>query len=417
MNGLELPVGWSWQPLESLSTLITDGTHITPDYQPSGVRFTSIQNLRRFEPVDWNAYVRFITPQAHAELTRRAKPERGDILIAKIGTLGLAKVIDFDEEVSIFVGLALVKPRRDLILPEYLEAVLNSPFHTNLAETKARGAGRKTLPLIELRSFPIPLPYPNDPSRSLETQRRLVAGIEALLAEVRAARELHQEVVADTGRLMEAVVQEEFDRPKPNWSESILTDVAVIQTGTAKGRHFGERMTIELPYLRVANVQAGYLDLNEVKTIAIAKNEVDRYRLQVNDLLLTEGGDHDKLGRGVVWDGQIDPCIHQNHIFAVRFDPDVILPRFAEYEMQSRHAKSYFLGVAKKTTNLATINKTKLGSFPVRYPSLAEQKVIVAHLDAVRAEIVELQRTQHGDGALVEQMEQAILAQAFRGDL
>lgn len=266
-----------------------------------------------------------------------------------------------------------------------------------------------------LREAPIPIPYPDDPVRSLAEQRRIVARLEALLGEVREMRALQAQIEADVGRLMEAAIQDVFDQPNSDWQTAPLNEVAFIQTGTAKGRHFGGRKTVELPYLRVGNVQAGYLDLDEIKTITIAEDEIERYRLQIGDLLLTEGGDHDKLGRGAVWNGQIDLCIHQNHIFAVRFDPDIVLSRFAEYEMQSWHAKSYFLGVAKKTTNLATINKTKLGNFPLRYPALAEQQAIVERLDVVRAEIAELQKAQREDAASVEQLEQSVLAQAFTG--
>ena len=164
-------------------------------------------------------------------------------------------------------------------------------------------------------------------------------------------------------------------------------------------------------------MQAGYLDLSEIKTIPVAVDEIDRYSLQIGDLLLTEGGDHDKLGRGTVWTGEITPCVHQNHIFAVRLDPEVILPQFAEYEMQSWHARGYFLRVAKKTTNLATINKTKLGNFPLRYPAIAEQRRIVAYLDEVQSHTTELQRTAAALAADLDRTEQAILAQAFKGEL
>lgn len=268
----------------------------------------------------------------------------------------------------------------------------------------------------ELERSEIPIPYPNDPPRSLAEQRRIVARLEVLLGEVRELRRLQAEIETDVGRLMEAVVRDVFDQPTDGWQTSLLADVAHIQTGTAKGRRFGDRKIVNLPYLRVANVQAGALNLDEIKTIAVAEDEVERYRLQPGDLLLTEGGDHDKLGRGAVWEGQIDPCIHQNHIFAVRFDQGRVLPRFAEYEMQSWHAKSYFLGVAKKTTNLATINRTKLGDFPLRYPTLPEQRRIVARLDVAKAEIAQMIETQPADHALIDQAEQSILAQAFRGE-
>ena len=102
------------------------------------------------------------------------------------------------------------------------------------------------------------------------------------------------------------------------WRELRLKFIASVQTGMAKGKDLAGTETVEVPYLRVANVQDGYLDLNDVATMAVPTADLNRYRLQIGDVLMNEGGDFDKLGRGHVWHGQIDPCIHQNHVFAVR---------------------------------------------------------------------------------------------------
>ena len=100
----------------------------------------------------------------------------------------------------------------------------------------------------------------------------------------------------------------------------------------------------------------------------------------------------------------------------MRFDQDVIKTEFVEYEMQSWHAKRYFLGVAKKTTNLATINRTQLAAFPLKFPALNEQRRIVAYLASARQQVAELERIQGQDDELLTEMEQAIIAQAFRGE-
>jgi type I restriction enzyme, S subunit len=166
--GMDAPRGWRWTKLQELCHLITDGTHRTPQYTEAGIRFISIANLRRFMPIDWAAYVRYISPEEHAELVKRCRPERDDILFAQIGTLGLAKRIDFDEEVSIFVGLALLKLKQDLVDPVYLEAYLNSPHAEAQAIAGAQGGGRQTLPLQNPELFDIPVP-------PLPEQRRIAA--------------------------------------------------------------------------------------------------------------------------------------------------------------------------------------------------------------------------------------------------
>lgn len=175
------------------------------------------------------------------------------------------------------------------------------------------------------------------------------------------------------------------------WRVETLDRVATVQTGVAKGRQFANEEMVDVPYLRVANVQDGHLDLTEMKTISIRSSEVERYRLQNDDIVLTEGGDFDKLGRGFIWRGELELCVHQNHIFAVRPDREALLPQFLAYLVQSSYGKAYFLSVAHKTTNLACINSTKLKAFPVLVPPLVEQQRISLALDSV-AKAVDVER-------------------------
>ncbi len=143
--------------------------------------------------------------------------------------------------------------------------------------------------------------------------------------------------------------------------------------------------SVELPYLRVANVQDGFVDLSDVKTIRTTFAEATRYRLEPGDVLMTEGGDFDKLGRGTVWRGQLDPCIHQNHIFCVRVQPDLLNPDFLAAIARSPYGRSYFARSSKQTTNLASINSTQLKAFPIPLPSLPEQRRIADILDRAEA--------------------------------
>ena len=171
---------------------------------------------------------------------------------------------------------------------------------------------------------------------------------------------------------------------------------------------------VDVPYLRVANVQDGHLDLSEMKQIHIRRSEVERYRLQTGDVVLTEGGDFDKLGRGFIWRGELDLCVHQNHVFAVRPDRKRLLPEFFAYLAQSAYGKAYFLKVAHKTTNLACINSTKLKAFPVLIPpTLDEQREIVEILDAIDRKISLYQRKR----ALLEDLFKALLHKLMTGEI
>jgi len=165
------------------------------------------------------------------------------------------------------------------------------------------------------------------------------------------------------------------------WRCLSLKQVAEIQTGLAKGKK-NIRNPIECPYIRVANVQDGHLDLTEIKTITVSANEVERYSIRFGDVLMTEGGDFDKLGRGYVWEDQLKNCLHQNHIFVVRTDRKRLDPFFLSYQAGSSYGKSYFLSCSKHSTNLASINSQQLKEYPVLLPSLHDQREIIQIIQA-----------------------------------
>jgi type I restriction enzyme S subunit len=142
----------------------------------------------------------------------------------------------------------------------------------------------------------------------------------------------------------------------------------------------------EVPYLRVANVQRGFLDLAEMKTILAEEEEIDALRLREGDILFTEGGDRDKLGRGWVWNGEVAECIHQNHIFRARLYLPDLEPRFISYH-GNHFGQKWFVRAGKQTTNLASINKGVLSRFPVPVAPAQEQRRIVAKIDELFSDL------------------------------
>ena len=179
------------------------------------------------------------------------------------------------------------------------------------------------------------------------------------------------------------------------------------------GKNLSGFKHIELPYLRVANVQDGHLNLNTIKTVKVRISEVERYRLEPGDVLMTEGGDLDKLGRGAMWDGQIPDCLHQNHIFRVRADRTQLDPRFFACIVESDIAKRYFTRVAKRTTNLASTNKTQVRAFRFPLPPLDEQRQIVDVVQASKAKIRALEQKQ----AALRQLKQSLMHDLLTGQV
>lgn len=136
------------------------------------------------------------------------------------------------------------------------------------------------------------------------------------------------------------------------------------------------------PYLRVANVQRGVLDLREIKHINVPDEEMPKLRLEVGDVLLCEGNSPDLVGRGAIWRGEIEDCVHQNHVLRVRVDRSRLLPEFVLAVINSGRGQGYFRSKAKRTTNLASINSKEVAGLPVPDVSITEQEKLLSGLNS-----------------------------------
>lgn len=223
----------------------------------------------------------------------------------------------------------------------------------------------KHLSVKSINKIQIPLP-------SLETQKQIAQTLDTA-AELLAMRKQQLEEL-DT--LIKSTFYDIFGDPDNNpysWDTCLLGETANIVSGITKGRKLREASTKPIPYMRVANVQDGHLNLSEIKQIEVHDSEIVKYQLINGDLLMTEGGDPDKLGRCAIWNGEIPICIHQNHIFRVRLNQELILPEYTSFLIGSIYGKKYFLKAAKQTTGIATINSKQLSKFPVLIPSITLQ--------------------------------------------
>lgn len=277
-----------------------------------------------------------------------------------------------------------------------------------LGESEMFGAGgQKRVPESFIKDFRTPLP-PLDEQRAIAAfLDRETARIDALIATKRRFIALLQEKHA---ALISRAVTRGLDPDAPlkqsgivwvgpipaQWAVQPLKRVAEVRTGVAKGRKIEHDEAVTVPYLRVANVQDGYLDLDDVAEIEIGAHELDRYALQAGDVLMNEGGDNDKLGRGHVWRDEVSPCIHQNHVFAVR--PEAVRSGWLALVTSSDYAKHYFLSFAKQSTNLASISSSNLKNLPVILPPDDEQATILQFLERALGRMGRLQA--HSESAI-----------------
>jgi type I restriction enzyme S subunit len=200
------------------------------------------------------------------------------------------------------------------------------------------------------------------------------------------------------------------------WIWTNIENVCIVYGGVTKNARKGGDL-VEMPYLRVANVYANELRLDEIKQIKVKRNRLYKYFLEEGDLLVVEGnGSKSQIGRVARWDGSIDPCVHQNHLFKVR----PMLQQMGHYLlwwMLSPNGRSYITKVASSTSGLYTLSMTKIRSLPVPLPPLAEQKQIVEEVERLLSVADDAAATADREEIRAEQLRQSILKQAFSGRL
>lgn len=485
----ELPATWAWASLGELSFVITDGTHHTPKYLPSGVPFISIKDISGGH-LDFTK-TRVISEGEHREINKRCNPQRDDLLICRIGTLGCPVLVDTDRPFSLFVSVGLIKFAKRHISPQYLLLALRSPVLTTQYEAiKAGGSHTNKLNLGDIPRLLVPIPPLSEQIRIVARVYQLLALCDELETKQTAKRETGDRLtMAALGALTSARSPEEFevawkrfsghfssliDAPEhvellrdavinlgirghlskaekgderidallgklklppksdrrtgrdssssdtqplfsapSHWAWRPLGELADVVGGVTKGRDLRGRRTAPFPYLRVANVQRGFLDLNVMKEIQVPVEELPKYQLYPGDILFTEGGDWDKLGRSAVWKGAISPCLHQNHIFRARLVIPGLEPQWCSMLANSPSGRRYFEEASKQTTNLASINMTQLRACPMPVPPREEQRRIIARVEQLLAICDELDAGLRSRGEKAAKLADAIVAYAL----
>lgn len=267
---------------------------------------------------------------------------------------------------AISSAYVMLVPNLELVYPRFYRWLLKSSVYIDALQRTTNmvrdGQAMRYSNFAQVRLFTLPLDEQKSRADFLDLE---CSSIDKILFKTRSSieeyKKLKQAVITQAvtkgvrgeREMKDSGVEWIGEIPK-EWRKTQLRHCATIKSGITLGKSYSkDTILIERPYLRVANVQGGYVDLNDLATIEVTPDEDLKYRLHSGDVLMTEGGDRDKLGRGCVWHGEIEPCLHQNHVFAVQTNEAVLLPEFLEYLTASDVGRSYFDVTAIKTTNLA----------------------------------------------------------------
>lgn len=367
---------------------------------PKFLRITDIQNGK----VDWERvpYCRCGAEAAACTL----KP--GDILFARTGgTTGKSYLVKEAPAEAIFASyLIRVRTRNDLI-PEYLYLFLQSDMYWSQVITSKRGGAQPNMNATLLRDVIFPLP-------PLPEQRRIVAKIEELIAEVERARNACQAQLEAAKALPQAYLHQVFESEETKrWERKRLGELFDVQQGVAMSPERREGRT-PYPFLRTLNVLWGRVDLSTLDKMDFTDEEVSKLSLKPGDLLVCEGGE---VGRTAIWRGEMDTCLYQNHIHRLRKLNDTIVPQFYMYWMQAAfQVFGSYSGEESKTT-IPNLSGNRLKSFMFPLPPTQEQKHVAAELEGKVAGAEKLKAAIEKQLEAIKTLTQAILRKAFRGEL
>jgi type I restriction enzyme S subunit len=267
-----------------------------------------------------------------------------------------------------------------------------------------------------LAAVEVPLPYPNDPTRSLAEQRRIVARIEELFARIADARHARAKAHHESDVLFKTVVRTTFDARQ--WIH--LTIERLVGRRNLKNGKSVRRTDLptDIRCLRLSSLREGRIDCTDAKPVPLTKEEAEPYLVREGDVFVARGsGSKDLVGQAGIVEECIEGTIFPDLFIRVPLDPSRVLPPFFAAWWNSPQMRARIEDVAKTTSGIWKINQGHIASFSIPIPPLPEQRRIVEFLHGVQAQVAELKRVQAESAAELERLEGAILARAFRGEL
>ncbi|MDP1819286.1 MAG: hypothetical protein Q8K58_05255 [Acidimicrobiales bacterium] len=437
----DLPGGWVGATMTELSSDSGYGTSAKCGYEESGIGVLRIPNVQKGS-IDLADLKR--APKS-LELNDHLRLRADDLLLVRTNgsrdLIGRCAPVTQDLDYSFASYLIRFRMRSEVVDTRFVSWMLSSPtWRERLEEAAASSAGQYNLSLRTLGPLPVVVP-------PLAEQERIVAAIEEAFSKLdageaglRTVRQLLKRMrdavlaAAVTGRL---VPQNPTDTPAAKllaglgvealdspvlgplpelWAWASMGDVTVIGGGIQKQPKRAPANN-PTPFLRVANVGRGTLDLDDVHSIEVFDGELDRYGLERGDLLVVEGnGSPDQIGRSAMWHGEIDPCVHQNHLIRVR-PSEVLLPEFLELYWNSPDASRRVQSVASSTSGLHTLSTGKLKVLPVAIPPPEEQVRIVSEVDRQVSFLDACEQGVDDGRACAAALRRSVLKAAFEGNL
>lgn len=369
-----------------------------------------------FDYVDISRVTQGVIDSEPQAVTFRSAPSRarrladpGDTVVSTVRTYlrAVAEVSPTDMPQVFSTGFAVIKGRPGILDPRFLTYYLQSSPFVERVVADSVGVSYPAINASDLAAYDFWAPNMIEQTAIADFLDRETAQIDAMI-------EAQERVVHLSQEHRAAVVAQTLEALETGGAPTVpLRYCLMVQSGVTLGYKPSEDDE-EYPYLRVANVQTGWLDLDVIKTVRVAPDVARRAMLRTGDVLITEGGDRTALGRGALWRGEIPGALHQNHIFALRCR-DCLDPSFLVYVLDTPAARIHFESTRRQTTNLSSTNTAKVKAFKTPLPPVTRQKEVVAELDGALESVNEVIAAAQRVTILLRERREALITAAVSG--
>jgi type I restriction enzyme S subunit len=396
----KLPNGWRWARCEEVID-VRDGTHDTPKYVTSGYPLITSKNLKP-EGIDFST-VSYISEKDHFEISKRSKVDRGDILLAMIGTIGNPVIVDVDKDFSI-KNVALFKFSKSIIDARYFKYLLETPIIKRQLNLEERGGTQKFVSLKALRNILFPFP-------SLEEQRRLAA----ILDKADAVRKKRQQAIQLTEELLRATFLDMFGDPVTNPKEWNIVELKTTfernpQIGTIKPAHSDGKQLV----VRVGEIGNQNVNLQKCGRITLEGKELDNFCCQPGDLLLARAiGSESHLGKASILQSTKQVVVFDSHVMRLRFLPEAVSPVFFLQWLKTKGGRTRFMQEAGRTAVQFNVNAQQISRVQIPLPPIGLQKQFVRFYEKTLKYI----GNYEGQQQTIDNLFNSLMHRAFRGEL
>ena len=420
---VQVPKGWESKKLSEVSNQITDGAHKTPTYVKEGIPFLRVTDIKN-KDINWDT-VKRIPKNEHEELIKRSKPEFEDILYSKNGTIGRSIVIGWKNEFSIFVSLALIKPKKDVLNPYFLKMFLDSNSAISQATRRSKTESVTNLHLEEIRDIIIPLP-------SLQIQKKIVQKLDDILGQLEEKKQEYFQLVNNQvenlktldKKITESIFlnQKKNDWNKKPFGELILESRNGISGPPNTDNNGVKRLGIET----VTQSKYEKINVEHCKYFDTSKSEIEKYSVKKDDLFTCrQNGNKHFVGKFAIYKDDISPLIYSDSLIKFRINTEKILPDYIVFFMNSFSTRKQIDPFCKTQAGNYSINGTNLKKIMIDYPSdLEEQKKILEVSKSIQTQtqifkqkINTFQELQENVSKNLNFIQSSILDAAFSGKL